>query len=154
MEGTMSETGSRVDNAQAGVKKISGFLSDIKTISVIAVAVVGGVFYAGIYFYQARETINQALDTFKRNDETIRRLTSDVEAPRNTADKLKASLPQWAPAVRDGTMSGPGGGTTYMPSMCPDGYYAVGLRTWGARHDQILHRLPRWCSVDLPTFED
>jgi hypothetical protein len=114
------------------VSKLSSFLTDTKVIVVITVALVAAIFYAGTYFYQAKETINQALETLKRDDETITQLKADVSEARSTVDKLRASLPHWSPAVKDGTMSGPGGGTTYQPSTCPDGYYAVGLRTWGS----------------------
>lgn len=118
-----SEENGRVGIA-AEAKKTAGFLSDVRTIVALIASVVVGVFIGGIYFGEARREVGAALELVKQHEEKLKQIEPKLQ--------VLSKLAKWSPVSKEGARTGLNGGTSYNPTLCPDGHYAVGIRSWGA----------------------
>jgi hypothetical protein len=103
---------------------LANVVSNIKTLVAVLVTVLAGVFGAGWYLAETWADMKDTIDQVEEN----RKAKEDMAPQAGLAQALAG----WSERSQEGGRSGLGGGDTYNPSMCPDGYYVVGIRSWGA----------------------
>jgi len=106
----------------------AGTVSNVKVLVTAAVGVVCGLFVAGVYWNQLSGKIETAYQLATRHEAELKEMRPEVQA----ALRIKKDLKEWGPiaaSYKEPAVSGPWGGKTNGPSMCPDGYYMVGVRT-------------------------
>jgi hypothetical protein len=90
-------------------------------------AVLSTVFFAGIYYKDLTDRLSKALEKVEKHEQQLLELRPRVE----TTSELIVDLREWSNVAQDGSLSGMPGGNGYPESRCPDGHYAVGIRSWG-----------------------
>ncbi|MDG4883964.1 hypothetical protein [Mesorhizobium sp. WSM4884] len=101
------------------------WVSDFKVIVVAALAVVAAIFTAGVAVEKLSAEVQQRLKTIDEHESKIAILQGSV-GPLLTWQK---SLSKWSPTEYEANGTGvSGGGVNPYPSMCQEGYYAVGIR--------------------------
>ncbi len=135
---------------ETSVSRWAHFITDFRTLSVVAVALIAAVFYAGVNFQSLATQLTQKLalldqhnklltdGTFVKRDEFQAVAAQAGAASQEIASGslLKsASLKDWIGEATTAPRTGLGGGTDYAASMCPNGQYAVGFVAHGSTGD-------------------
>ena len=119
------------ENIEDGVDKTARFASNLKALAVLAFGVIAAIFVAGIYFAHAIQEVDDALTKIQNHEKELSELKPVVMG----LGTLQSDLKKWSQINQDGTRTGLQGGISYGEAKCPDGYYAVGIKTWGSPGD-------------------
>jgi hypothetical protein len=137
---------------ETSVSRWARFVTDIRTLTVVVVALVAAVFYAGVNYQTLTTQFTQKLalldqhETLLTGDTLVKRAEFEpVAAKADSAaqelaggDLVKtANLTKWNGEATTARVSGIAGGIDYSASMCPDGQYAVGFVAHGSTNDAI-----------------
>lgn len=134
-------SGSKPDptKVEQRIDRAAGFFSNIKTLLGMVAALLVGVFVAGMYFSDGIESVSNALAKISAHDEQLILLTkgagqlrTDIDNTVSASAGLVSELRLWSPVSERGAVTGLPGGVQYGTSMCPDGFYMVGIQSWGS----------------------
>ncbi len=98
--------------------------NNVKTIGALVIGVAVGIFGAGAYWSKLQDKIDTAYEFAIKNKDA---------KPAGDAG-LRENLKHWGNLgsnPKEAARSGPGGGYDHPNTMCEDGFYAVGIQTWG-----------------------
>lgn len=143
-----------------GVSNTAKFLTDIRTIIVIGVSVVVGIFLSGVYFNDTIGKFSAKLALVDKHEEAISGLATKAELTpisnqiQTVQDDLAkagyvnevslAALLEKSGPVVDGKFPVMGGNIDKEARICPDGSYATGVRYKG-----VSGSICNGCLVDV-----
>lgn len=97
------------------------------------------IFQLGVASAQDQDCANNidpkntpVVDVISCFKEQIGQLKRQMSSEDPRLNVLLPALKSWPPETAEAARSGLPGGNQYSDSSCPAGYYAVGLRAWGA----------------------